>query len=64
MSEELRLALVLSPFGTLEEVKRFKDWFEEDNQIHSDWDKNRYVWCKLLTILSIKCGVGLIEGNN
>lgn len=53
MSERLGKALLESSFATLEDAKRFIQWFREPGQIVSEWDKTRYLQATdLLAILN------------
>lgn len=35
--------LFQSAFSTIQDVERFIEWYEEDGQIVSSWDTERYI---------------------
>lgn len=38
--------LFQSPFSTIQDVERFIEWYEEDGQIVSSWDTQKYISAK------------------
>lgn len=48
MNDKTAQLLFESPFSTLDDVERFVDWYNEEMQITSHWDEERYNWALLI----------------